>query len=559
MRDSTATALNALKNFRYPTIWRQLAASALFISVLSGCITDNLFKRNDAPEGSIGYIAGFLGAVSADEPQAALIGRDVLSSGGSAADAATAVGLAMAVTLPSAASLGGGGVCLAFDPVSGKTDVLDFLPRAPKTISGATRPSAVPGNLRGYFVLHARHGRLKWEELVGPAEKLARFGFQVSRAFAQQLNEVAPALLRDPEATNVFVRKDGRAVVEGDILIQTNLAAVLGRIRAKGVGDFYLGPNAKRYAAAVQAAGGTLAETDLVEFLPVWRQPISIPWEKGTIWQFAPPPAAAGVVEAEMMALLIENGRFEKGNAEEREHLLVEAAKRAFAERMQSMQPDGIYAVSGDLAGKGFLARSRQNIDSGKAAAIQSLTGRVFDWPETPTAATFAVIDARGSAVSCALSMNNTFGTGRIVPGFGVMMAAAPDSRGRTYTPLGPTMLTSELYKRVYLVAAASGGVTAPTALINAVVRATSGPQSVEQAMHAPRSHYGGVPDKVFVEAEMPEAIVKGLRERGHAVARTPSVGRVNMIYCNTGVPSKEVSCSYSADPRGFGIAIGSD
>ncbi len=560
MRDSTLIASTNRKNTKHSWIWRQFTVSALFFSLLSGC--GGVFgTTEDKPVGTIGYVAGFLGAVAADEPQAALIGRDVLSSGGSAADAAVAVGLAMSVTMPSAASLGGGGVCLVHDRATSKTQVLDFLPRTGASArQGADRPSAIPGNPRGFFVLHSRYGRLKWEQLAGPAENLARFGFQVSRAFASQLKDVAPALVRDPEAANVFVRKDGRVIGEGDVLIQPNLAAVLGRFRAVGVGDFYIGVNARRYVDAVNAAGGTLSEEDLKGYLPVWRQPIRVPYERNTYWQFAPPPAAAGVLEAQMMSLLIDGSRFEKGNPEEREHLLVEAAKRAFAERMRNMAADGSYRDGGTLNVDAFQDKYDDGMSSDKATPIGTLVDKVVDWSETPAAATLAVIDSTGSAVACALTMNNTFGTGRMVPNFGVMMAAAPDTRGRTYTPLGPVLLTSELRNTVFMAAAASGGVTAPTALINVAARATSGPQSVAEAIAAPRTHYGGSPDKVFVEAEMPDSVVDGLRRRGHDVARTTAIGRVNIVYCFTGVPAKDgVSCGYASDPRGFGIAVGGD
>ncbi|MBD3660908.1 MAG: gamma-glutamyltransferase, partial [Arenibacter algicola] len=123
----------------------------------------------DTTPGTLGYVQGFLGGVVADEPRAALIGRDILSRGGSAADAATAMYFTMAVTLPSRAGLGGGGVCLAFDAESGETDMLDFVARAPVDgAAGVERPSAIPANPRGFFALQARHGTLDWREVVAP-------------------------------------------------------------------------------------------------------------------------------------------------------------------------------------------------------------------------------------------------------------------------------------------------------------------------------------------------------------------------------------------------------
>ena len=141
---------------------RLMAVLTIALPMLGACSGNgfSLFGDDEdkTPKGELGFVSGFLGGVAADEPRAALIGRDVLSAGGSAADAATAVFFALSVTMPSSASLGGGGVCLAYDNRTKKTEALDFLPRAPRAIpAGTPRPSAVPGNVRGFFVLHAKY------------------------------------------------------------------------------------------------------------------------------------------------------------------------------------------------------------------------------------------------------------------------------------------------------------------------------------------------------------------------------------------------------------------
>ncbi len=138
--------------------------------VIAGCSADRS-AETPVPAGPA------LGGVVADEPRAAQIGRDILAAGGSAADAATAMYFAMAVTLPSRASLGGGGVCLVFDPRTRDAQTLEFLARPPARIPPeADRPTAVPGNVRGFYSLQARYGRLRWSQVLVAAENLARFG-----------------------------------------------------------------------------------------------------------------------------------------------------------------------------------------------------------------------------------------------------------------------------------------------------------------------------------------------------------------------------------------------
>lgn len=526
---------------------------------LASC-SNPLSSAPEIAKGNIGYVAGAFGVISSEEPQAALVARDILSAGGSAADAATAMGFTLSVTMPSAGSLGGGGVCIVRGSNGEVPSVIDFLPRAPKSIApGTERPSAVPAMPRGLFLMHSRFGSLSWEQVVSPAEKLARFGFNVPRALATQFNQVADALVRDRQAANVFLRKDGTILQEGDFLKQSELASVLGGFRSRGVGDFYLGNEAAALVKAVGEAGGSLSADDLRDFRPIERAPLSFNWEKNTVWHFAGPPSAGGAVAAEMMAILMNGARFEKADPALREHLLAEAAKRAFADRMKNMQADGTYRVDATgLVAENYVNDLSKGIADDKATPLSALMPSPVDWPETPTAVSFAVVDMRGGAAACTMTMNNIFGTGRMLPGYGIMLAAAPDTKGRTFTPTGPVLLTSEYRKQVYLAAASSGGVSAPTALANVLVRAASGPQSLRESMSAARTHYGGQPDKVFVESDMPAEVVEALRKRGHDVALTKSIGSVSVAYCPSGIPNKQgVECFGAADPRAYGITFG--
>src|SRR5262244_350593 len=161
----------------------QCICAALLALAVAGC------QSKRAATDIIGSVKGFAGAVVADEPRAALAARDVLTAGGSAADAAVAIYFTLAVTLPSSAGLGGGGVCLVHEPGSERPLALDFLPRA-----AADGSIGLPGNVRGMAVLQAKYGRLKWGQLLEQAEDLAR-GSAVSRALAHDLAAVGPTLL----------------------------------------------------------------------------------------------------------------------------------------------------------------------------------------------------------------------------------------------------------------------------------------------------------------------------------------------------------------------------
>jgi gamma-glutamyltranspeptidase/glutathione hydrolase len=207
----------------------------------------------EKPLGTIGSVTGFAGAAVADEPRAAVVARDVLSAGGSAADAAVALYFALSVTMPSTAALGGGGVCLVHDSEKKTTEVLDFLPRA-----APDGRVAVPLAVRGMAALQARYGKLRWEQLLGPAEQMARLGTPTSRALARELATAADSLSQDPEMARIFLRADGTPLQEGDPLRQEMLGSVLTQLRIKGAGEFYTGPLAHTIADAAQSLGAPL-------------------------------------------------------------------------------------------------------------------------------------------------------------------------------------------------------------------------------------------------------------------------------------------------------------
>lgn len=211
---------------------------------LSGCSSDTKGQL-----GEPGFVQGFAGMAAAEEPQAVLVARDILGSGGSAADAVVAMSLTMAVTLPSAAGLGGGGACAAWSPKTNKIEVVEFM-------AGGGLP-AVP---RGLFALHAKYGKLRWEAVVNPAEHLARFGMTLSRA-----------LLTDATASGAAV---GEALPglrnrqEGERLEQPELAAQLGRLRVRGGVEFYLGEAGAALARGISAAGGSVSAEQMRAYAP---------------------------------------------------------------------------------------------------------------------------------------------------------------------------------------------------------------------------------------------------------------------------------------------------
>ncbi len=502
------------------------------------------------PVGSIGYVKGFGGVAAADEPRAVLVARDILSAGGTAADAAVAMYFTMAVTLPSTASLGGGGVCVIHDRDSKKTEVLDFLARPSSAATSARVATAVPGNIRGFYALHAKYGKMRWEGLLNEAEKLARLGMPVSRAFASDFNRAAQVLANDPGARRSFFPQ-GKPLAEGQELEQFDLASVISRIR-RSPGDFYTGTLARELVQAVGQAGGSLTPEDLRAVRPEWLETVQVKLGND-IAHFPPAPAVAGPVAAQLTGALAE--RWKDVSADERPHLVAEASARAFAERSRWMRPDGWpneqaagltkpERMAGLLAG--YNPGRHQPVEAAKPTDATQAAGLV-------------VMDARGNTVACNVTTYGLFGAGRVAAGTGIILAASP---GHNTGPagIGPVLVVNPHVQEVHFAASPAGGVTAPTALAQVLLAAQVDGRKVAEAVAAPRVHHSGNPDTVAVELPEQGGNPEPLAKRGHDVRAVAIPARVNALQCDSGRAGFS-TCRAAADPRGFGMAavVGKD
>ncbi len=465
-----------------------LAASLL----LSGCDTisnasNKIFGGSSTPaEGQIGHVQGFLGGVAADEPRAALIARDVLSQGGNAADAAVALGFALSVTLPSRAGLGGGGGCMAFAAGAksvngGVPEAVLFTLAAASAGPNADRPAAAPLLARGLYLLHARYGHLPFETLTAPAEQLARFGMPVSQALAQDLAVVGGPLLADPAAAAIFGR-GGVPLTVGQQLVQPALATTLAQIRLTGVGDFYQGTLARRIAAASVAAGGPLTLADLRDARPSLATPIELGFHQDKL-SFLPPPADGGL-----------------------------AAAAAF----QTLEHDPPDLAAAQARADAAVARWRAS--GGDPMAVLAADLSTANLPPLPASTSFITVDHDGNAVACALTMDNLFGTGRVLPDSGLLLAASPAT-------VPPPLL------------AAAIAWNEPTHGFRAAV-AGSGQGAAGTAVAA--------------------ALYNTLRTGQAMPMPVPDPGRANVGGCSLYLPEGDASCRWATDPRGAGLATGS-
>lgn len=467
-----------------------MAALGFGLLALSGCGTVSStiggLTGGGVAAGQPGHVQGFLGGAVADEPRAALVARDVLSAGGTATDAAVAGGFAMAVTLPSRTGLGAGGACLVFDRNRGETEAVLFTSPAPGAgAARGDRPAAVPMLARGLFALHTRNSRRPFEELIAPAEQLARFGANASRALVQDLAAVSGPLLADPGARRIFTGADGRPLDEGDRLVQPDLGGTLAGLRVAGVGDLYQGALARRLEEISPRIGGPLAVEALRPAVPAIARPLQMTVGRD-ILSFLPPPADGGVAGAVAFRTLQGGGGMD------------DASQRGLAAALSWRQTGG-----------------------DPAALVATPPAPLGLVPQLPASASLVTMDRDGNAVSCAFTLNNLFGTGRVVPQMGFLLAAAPGV-GRVEPPMLAAAIAHNANLRAFRYAgAASGQAAAPIAL----------------ALPAARALLNNAP-------------------LAEAVAAVPEPGRANAINCPRYLPGGAAQCEAATDLRGSGLAL---
>lgn len=451
----------------------------------------------------------------------------------------------MSVTLPSRTGLGGGGMCLVYDPRLNRVEAIDFTLRAPAAPSAA----AVPSMLRGLLALYGRLGKLRWEQLVAPAEGMARFGVPVSRALAHDLASAGGTLLSDPTARQLFGRGGG-VLAEGDMLVQSDLAAILAEIRARGGNEFYQGQLADRFVDAALTVGAAITADDLRTVAATPRATMLVRYSDVSV-HFAPPPAIAGVSGSQLFAMLAP--RWRRASIEERPHLLAEVDLRAAVDRAR-------WGSAGLAAGTppselvaapridGLMSSYRSNARTAPGT-LQVPAPRLLN---TATAGVVAV-DREGGGVACSFTLNELFGIGRVVPGMGIVLGATPDGIARGPELLSPVLAAKAQGGRIVFASTASGGWPGISAQAQVAVRTIVEERPLEEAMDAARIHNPGT-EEVLAEEAL-QGPLPGLAARGYHPRLTTNLGQVNAIFCPEGLFENAEACQFRADRRGFGLA----
>ena len=529
-------------------------------------------------------VLGANGMVSSQNAHASEVGAQVLADGGNAVDAAVAVGFALAVTLPRAGNLGGGGFMLVHDAAADETVAIDYREAAPRR---ATRDmfldadgnvdqqrarfshlsAGVPGTVAGLWRAHRDYGKLPWKRVVEPAIRLARDGFEVTYDLAGLLASRKERLCRFEAACRYFYKPGGEPYQPGERFLQPDLADTLQVIADEGPDAFYRGPIADKIVAEMERGGGFIDAESLAAYEPAVREPARGNY-RGYEVLTMPPPSSGGIHVVQMLNIL-ENfpmAEFGSGSADAI-HVLAETARLAYADRSKHLGDPDYYDVPADwLTSKAYARRLAATIDMKQARPSSEVAPGVPPAYESPDTTHFSVMDRDGNVVSNTTTLNFSFGSGIAVAGAGFLLnnemddfsakAGVPNAFGllggeaneiergkRPLSSMTPLIVLDD--GNAWFATGSPGGSRIITTVLQMVVNVIDHGMNIAEAEAAPRMHHQWYPDVLQLESGISPDTIRILEARGHEIAATQwSMGSLQTVAYEDGV------FRGSSDPR---------
>lgn len=527
-----------------------LNRTCVLLLVLAGCIT--VFSSHS----TVVPVTAETGMVVTSHHLASKVGVDTLKDGGNVMDAAVATAFALAVTLPSAGNLGGGGF-LVYHGADGEVTSFDFREKAPMAAtermfldeSGKIRDNCnhegllsvgVPGTVAGLWLAHQRLGRAPWKSLVQPAIELAEDGFPVSQKLHNDIVKHATEFREYPTSAQVFLKPDLEPYEAGDIWKQPHLAATLKTIQTQGRDGFYRGRVAMLLASMMEREGGLITMQDLVAYEAVERPPVQGTYRGYDIYAMGP-PSSGGVALIEMLNIL-EGFRLSETdhNSPDYLHILAETMRRAFRDRARFLgDPDFNPEMPiGRLLSKERAAELRSTIDLSRASKSDLA---VFERISSGTHTThFSIADSTGNVVSLTYTIEQSYGSKIVAEGAGYLLnnemgdfnpfpgqtdntgligtepnLAAPGKR--MLSSMTPTILAKD--GKPILAIGSPGGRTIINTVLQIVLNIVDRGMNVAEAIEAGRIHHQWLPDEIAVEERLAtDELKSALDKMGHRV-----------------------------------------
>ena len=532
------------------------------------------------------------GMVVSQRMIASEVGADILRQGGNAVDAAVATGLALAVVLPRAGNLAGGGFMVLHLADQDKTITIDYREKAPalahrdlfldengnydkKKAQFSLLSAGVPGTVAGFHHALINYGTLSWKEVLQPSIALAEDGFSIPHDLENILasKRYRARLSADPAASKVFYKEDGSLYKAGETLIQTDLATTLKALSEFGPDAFYKGDIAKLIVKEMERNGGLITLEDLARYNVLERPPLIGQYKDFKIVSM-PPSSSGGTHLIQMLNMLEEFPIKEMGfGTSESIHILAEVMKRAYADRSKYLGDSDFYDVPSSLTNKDYAKSLNLNIDLDKITPSDEVSpGNPYPY-ESPDTTHFSAMDDYGNTVSNTYTLNFSYGSGKMIPGTGMLINNEMDDfSSKPGTPNGYGLLGSEanaiqankrplssmtptiIFKddKPFVAFGSPGGSRIITTVLQVALNIMEHDMNIAQAVHSPRMHHQWLPEVLMIEEGFGSDTEKLLEEKGYSLYPSSTMGSVQAIM-------KEGNYFYgSSDPRrpSAGVAV---
>jgi len=520
------------------------------------------YQNRIHPEISNGFM------VVSQNSHATEAGYEILKKGGNAVDASVAVGFALAVTLPRAGNLGGGGFVLIYDEEKDDVTSIDYRSAAPKSATSdlfvqedsvvrfGHLVNAVPGSVAGLLKAHQDHGTMPLGDLLMPSIRLARDGFEVTHDLNYVLEWGKESMISNEASNNKFYSANEDPLEIKSIFKQPNLAKTLSMISKKGADEFYRGEIAKWISEESLSNGGLITLEDMASYEAKYREPIETSYRGYKIISMAP-AASGGLVLLQTLNILENFNLKDSGhNSAKTIHILSEAMQRAYADRAEYHGDPDFY----DVPIKQILSKQYSKDLSDQISGMRTPDGQIYEgdltkYDESPDTTHFSVIDSKGNAVSNTYTLGSSFGSGVTIKKGGFLMNNQMRNFSHFYGRDDMQYGTSEANKLepgkrmistqtptlvfnpngdLFMILGSPGGGRIPNIITQVISNVIDHEMSFTEAVIAPRINQR-LEGNLQLETGFSPDTISLLIERGHKVESSNTMGSVQAIFLDQG------------------------
>ena len=528
------------------------------------------------------------GMVVSAKIEASEAGISILKQGGNAFDAMIATDLALAVVYPNAGNLGGGGF-MVFRLSNDSIGSLDYREKSPSKstkdmylnengdeIKGLSTYGGlavgIPGTVAGLFETYEKFGSIPLDLIFEPAIDLANNGFLLTEQQAKAWNEKRNEILAINDSLPLFAKK----FKAGDRIINKSLANTLKLILKNGKKEFYEGSIAKDLVKYLNKKNGIITLKDLSNYSPVWRDPFQFKYKNIDIISMGP-PSSGGIVLGQIFKMIeaFDISKL-KHNSSKYIQLLVEAEKRAFADRSEYLgDPDFNYIPANELIDSKYVLNRMNNFSFKQSTPSEEISFGDLNYIESQETTHYSIVDQFGNAVSVTTTLNANFGSKLIPPKLGFFLnnemddfsikPGLPNFYGliggdinsiepnkRMLSSMTPTIVKKD--NKLHLVLGSPGGPTIITSVLQTILNFEEFNFDIDKSVNSPRFHHLWLPDLIYFEKNTFDIKTEEeLLNKGYEINKNPSViGRVDAIHIN-----KNGFLFGAADKRGDDTSIG--